>query len=76
MKEGVRLYVEQGITPGSFLSSVLANDFTKAVTKADSSNGELLREWALFVLNELPENCWGSWETVRNWKGSNKKGGE
>jgi hypothetical protein len=70
MIHGLQLYIEQGIQPGSFLQAVLANDLTKAATRADSANSELLREWALFLLNELPENCWGSWETVRNWKGT------
>ena len=71
MIHGLELYIERGIQPGSFLQAVLANDLAKAATRADSANSELLREWALFLLNELPENCWGSWETVRNWKGIN-----
>ena len=71
MEPGVRLYVEQGISPGSFLKAVLANDFMGAVGQADSSNGELLREWAEFVYNCLPHDCWGSPEKVRNWKGLN-----
>ena len=71
MISALQLYVERGIQPGSFLQAVLANDFTKAATRADSANGELLREWALFVLNELPDDCWGSWKTVQNWKGTN-----
>jgi hypothetical protein len=70
MIHGLQLYVERGIQPGSFLQALLANDFAKATTRADSANSELLREWALFLLNELPPDCWGSWETVRNWKGT------
>lgn len=72
MIHGLQLYVEQGIKPGSFLQAVLANDFTKAVTKADSANRELLHEWAIFILNELPDECWGSWEALKNWQGTNK----
>jgi len=72
MIHGLQLYIERGIQPGSFLQAVLANDFTKAATRADSANCELLREWALFLLNELPPECWGSWETVLNWKGTNE----
>lgn len=71
MEHGVRLYVEEGISPGSFLKAVLANDFMGAVGRADSSNGELLREWAMFVYNYLPTDCWGSYERVNNWKGLN-----
>jgi len=71
MEPSVRLYVEEGISPGSFLKAVLANDFMGAVGRADSSNSELLREWAMFVYNYLPENCWGSYDVVKEWKGLN-----
>lgn len=71
MEPSVRLYVEEGISPGSFLKAVLANDFMGAVGRADSSNGELLREWAMFVYNYLPTDCWGSYERVNEWKGLN-----
>lgn len=71
MEPGVRLYVEEGIQPGSFMRAVLANDFMGAVKRADSSNGELLREWAQFVYNYLPSDCWGSYKTVDDWKGLN-----
>jgi hypothetical protein len=70
MIHGLQLYIEKGIMPGSFLQSLLANDFVKAVTRADSANSELMREWALFLLNELPPECWGSWQIVRTWKGT------
>lgn len=70
MIHGLQLYVELGIQPGSFLQALLANDFAKAVTRADFANSELLHDWALFLLNELPQECWGSWETVRTWKGT------
>ena len=72
MKEGLQLYIEHGILPGSFLQAILANDFAKAATRADSPNRELLYQWAIFMLNEVPEQCWGSWEVVNNWKGTNK----
>jgi hypothetical protein len=73
MEPSVRLYVEEGIPPGSFLKAVLANDFMRAVSRADSSNGELLREWAMFVYNYLPTDCWGSYEIVDGWRGLNNE---
>jgi hypothetical protein len=69
MIHGLQLYIEYGIKPGSFLQSVLANDFTEAVVNADCANRELLHAWAIFVLNELPGDCWGSWDVVNNWQG-------
>jgi hypothetical protein len=70
MVESVRLYIEHGILPGSFLQAVLANDLIGAASRTDSSNAELLREWAFFLL-ELPDECWGSWDKVIEWKGLN-----
>jgi hypothetical protein len=70
MEHSVRLYVEHGIKPGSFLQAVLANDLIHAATRADSSNAELLREWVFFLLG-LPDECWGSWKKVVEWKGLN-----
>jgi hypothetical protein len=70
MEESVRLYVEHGILPGSFLQAVLANNLIHAAGRADSINAELLREWAFFLL-ELPDECWGSWGQVVKWKGLN-----
>jgi hypothetical protein len=67
MRESVRLYVEDGIQPGSFLTAVICNDFAMAVVKADRQNGAALREWALFFLNEVPPTVWGSHDAMSAW---------
>lgn len=71
MKEGLQLWVEKGIRPGSFMSSMLANDFINAALRADATNLQNLQEWARFIYNELPPDCWGSWETLKEWEKKN-----
>lgn len=68
MQEGVKRWVENGIRPGSFLTALFANDLVEAVCRADSVNKEYLKEWALFMVNEMPIGSYGSWEDVRNWE--------
>ena len=69
MKDGLKRYIENGIPAGSFMTAMLANDFLGAVMKADATNLLRLRDWALFIANDLPDECWGSYEKVENWKG-------
>jgi hypothetical protein len=68
MIDGIKNWLELGIMPGSFLTALLTNDFTQAVVKADSINEKYFREWALFMLNHMPDNAWGSPDIVNNWK--------
>ena len=66
MRQAVKLYYEKGVPGGSFLTSVLANDFVAAATRADPVNKEALAEWAGFV-GRLPPSCWGSYKRVSQW---------
>ena len=68
MIDGVRNWLEKGIEPGSFLQALLMNDFAMAVVKADSMNKHLLHDWAIFLLNEMPPEAWGSEMTYQRWK--------
>jgi len=54
---------------GHFITSVIKNDFAKAVTKADLENLKNIQYIALFVYNYLPDQCWGSEEKYNNWEG-------
>ena len=68
MVESIKMWLEHKITPGSFLTAVLENDFSQAVVKADSINSKYLREWAIFMINHMPPDSWGSIHAVNNWK--------
>lgn len=64
---GFQKYVEQGQPTGDFLCSVLSNDLSEAVCRADPENLLLLRDICIFVHNELPSQCHGSRDIVRAW---------
>lgn len=65
MLSGMQRYVEHGIEPGSFLRAVLENDLFRAVGAADATNIENLKEWCMFIYNDIPASIWGSPEKVQ-----------
>jgi hypothetical protein len=67
MRDGVSLYVEQGIEPGSFLYSVLSNDLKGSFLRADEMNKRAMVQWVEFVYWHLPSECQGSPEKVDAW---------
>lgn len=69
MHSAVKRYVMYGIPMGSFGTALFANDFMKAVGKADSLNRKALYNWSLFIYNYVPNACHGSYEKVKEWIG-------
>lgn len=67
MHEAILMYVLDGIEPGSFFYSVLANDFTGAVGRADHINIHHLKNYADLLYNFLPSDVWGSSVKVQDW---------
>ena len=66
-RDGMRLYVEFGIMPGSFLTAVLENNLVEAFACADEENIHRMFDYASFLYNEMPRNAWGSPKTVQDW---------
>lgn len=66
-RDGMQRYVEEGIIPGAFLTAVLENNLVEAVGRADNINIHRLRDYAIFLYNELPSSAWGSPEKVERW---------
>ncbi|KKL92728.1 hypothetical protein LCGC14_1881740 [marine sediment metagenome] len=64
MGDEMRLYIEKGILPRSFLRAVLSNDFVEAVRQADYINTLRIYDWADFLYNQLPVVSWGSEEKM------------
>lgn len=64
MGDGVKLYLEYGIHPGSFLTAVLENNLVESVARADNINRSQIAEWARFLYAEMPRESWGSKEKV------------
>jgi hypothetical protein len=62
-----KLYVEHHIVPGSFGSALLCNDLKMATMCADHLNIRLIGEHVTWMINNLPEECWGSPEAYERW---------
>lgn len=67
MQGGMKLYLEHGIEPGGFLTSVLANDLRGAVKRADSINKHFLLGYIDWLLEFAPHGSWGSYDLVNLW---------
>jgi len=67
IREPIRQYVMRGILPGDFLTAVLRNDLTAAITRADSTNRAALYEIVMFLLNYVPWAAWGTAERISTW---------
>ena len=67
MQDGAREYVERGLEPGGFMLAVLCNDLTLAFGRADTINAAAMAEWARWLWNEAPSQCWGSRTKVEAW---------
>lgn len=67
MRESIRRYVLDGIMPGLFLQSVIANDLLGAVCRADNVNAPLLKQYAQWFHNVAPMSCCGSRDKLLAW---------
>lgn len=65
--DGLRGYIEDGNSPGGFLTSVLENDLTGAVCRADLKNTKALTAIVKWVYNVAPARCWGNEDKVETW---------
>jgi hypothetical protein len=52
---------------GSFFWSLLVKDFFEACCRADEMNALCMRQWALFLYNDVPSECWGSPAKLVAW---------
>jgi hypothetical protein len=60
-------YGKSGVPVGDFLRSVLTNNLTLTICRADESNIKQIKEIVMFVNNELPSGCWGSLDKYESW---------
>lgn len=67
MHDGIRLYMERGVDPGSFLCLIFSNDFVHAAAIADTHNLEALQVYAAYLYSGVPQLCWGSLKKVSDW---------
>lgn len=67
MRETFRLYIENGIRPGSFTQAVLENDLMGAMGRADDINRVRLFDTCVFLRSHAPIGCYGSPERYADW---------
>lgn len=67
MIDGLKLYFEEKIAPGSFMTAVLSNDLKEACARADFYNQDKLYDIVRWLYNEAPSTSWGSPEKVNKW---------
>lgn len=67
IRDAMKLYLEDGVEPGSFLTAVLSNDLRRAVLLADKTNLQHLTNIVSYCYSCVPCISWGSPELVEAW---------
>ncbi len=67
IKASLDRYAHDHVPTGGFLRAVLANNLMEAFGRADVENLRDLHEIVLYVHWEIPGNCHGSYEIVKEW---------
>ncbi len=67
MWDGLLLYINKGIEPGSFLRAVICNDLKGSLAAADYINRTHLFDYVSFLYNEAPMGCFGSPDNYAMW---------
>lgn len=70
IKQSLDKYAKDKRPTGGFLRSVLENNLSDAVCKADMFNLSILKNIVLYVNNDMPSPCWGSPKKVKEWLAS------
>lgn len=73
MREGLTLYLTNGVMPGSFLCAVLNNDLVEAVKRADDENAHRLPGYIRFLYNYVDSRAWGRKGCVEEWVARRRK---
>jgi hypothetical protein len=70
MQQGVVWWIVGGVIPGGFLQAVIVGDLYEAIARADDTNADRLREYAMFFWNYSPSGCFRrSRDPLKTWKG-------
>ena len=71
MADDVREYVQTGVLHGNFLNAIFSSNLVGAFRYADTLNARSMGDWADFIYNHTPAECWGSVEKIKQWKAHN-----
>ena len=67
MRGGMYRWIEYGILPGSFGLAILRNNLVDSYGKADEINLDYMKQWAFWLYNYAPADCWGSRAKIDAW---------
>jgi hypothetical protein len=65
--DAIKAWADNGRPCGGFLTAVFENKLSEAVSRADFENMRAIPAIVAYLYNEIPGNCWGSPEKVKNW---------
>jgi hypothetical protein len=67
MRGGVIRWIEDGVTPGDFLTAVITNNLSEAVGRADLHNQAALVGYVKWFYNNAPTGCHGGPSVMETW---------
>lgn len=70
-RESIKLYIEHGLLPGSFLQAVISNDLSEAIGQADHINIAHLPTIVAWFYHCAPAMCWASRQKMQAWLRTN-----
>ena len=65
--ESLQNYLIRGYKPGGFCESMLAKDYDRAITIADTANRQMFWAIATWIRENAPTGSWGSYDTIEDW---------
>jgi hypothetical protein len=65
--ETLQNYLIHGYKPGGFCESMLAKDYDRAITIADTANRQRFWAIATWIRENAPRGSWGSYNTIEDW---------
>lgn len=69
IRDALDAWGRESVPAGWFLTAVLENNLSEALSRADEQNLQVIIHIVAYVYNELPSACWGSAEKVSKWQG-------
>lgn len=66
-KETLDNYFIRGWMPGGFCESMLAKDFNRAISIADTANRQMFWAIAVWIKENAPLGSWGSYNAISEW---------
>lgn len=70
VQSSIENYYYHGLDPGGFVYHMLSNNLVEAIVRADSWNRLQMYQNAIWLVNKMPAQAWGSEEKVKEWMAS------